>query len=677
MDAFEQEAATTRASVLTMRNEEQHSTTVPCAGVTRQFAVIDSGARSAASGVGQALWPAAADDLPVAVFAFDSRGRVDFANRFARERAGLRAESSLAAWMRAIHPDDRRQVFDAIRLSVSNAEIFEGEFRLRHSDGEDRLVQCVAAPHRDDAGTVACWLGMAIDVEERAQAIALCEAANSRLQTFSRTVPQIVWTADSTGAIDWYSDRWFEYTGQTPEQAAGWGWQDAHHPEDFPKVMERWPRSIETGEPFELEFRLRGADGRFRWFLTHATPHFDAKGRVSRWYGSNTDIEHRKQSENRSVRVAHTLQEAFLPERLPQRNGLRFDALYRPAEREDLIGGDWYDALELRDGRIAISCGDVEGHGLTAAVAAGRIRHAIRFAAFEDPEPASVLGRVNGFMRADGDVVATALVAVLDPATRVLSYAQAGHPSPAIAMAADSTAMGVHGGLPLGVTGELCVETVTIALAPDSVVAFYTDGITDFDRDIAGAEAKLLAALARLVGDVAVARPAISVERDVIGDAASNDDMALLVLQCSNVDMASLRFDDSALVKKWRFHSSDALTARRSRHELMGYLRELAAAEADLYAAELVIGEILANTVEHAPGLVEVLIDWTCENPKVTVRDSGPGIDGCRMDLPEDVMSEDGRGMFLIGALASEISVRRSPGYGTELKLTLPLQRAV
>src|SRR5665213_2173459 len=83
-------------------------------------------------------------------------------------------------------------------------------------------------------------------------------------------VPQMMWSARADGWIDWYNARWYDYTAQTPDEASGWGWQAVHHPEDLPKVMLAWPRSIATGEPFEMEFRLRGADGQFRWFLTGA-----------------------------------------------------------------------------------------------------------------------------------------------------------------------------------------------------------------------------------------------------------------------------------------------------------------------------------------------------------------------------------------------------------------------
>ena len=111
------------------------------------------------------------------------------------------------------------------------------------------------------------------------------------LRAIADAVPQIIWSALPDGWIDWYNERWYAYTGQTADEAAGWGWQAVHHPDDLPEVMRAWPASIASGEPFEMEFRLRRADGAFRMFLTRATPQRDAGGQIVRWYGSNTDIE--------------------------------------------------------------------------------------------------------------------------------------------------------------------------------------------------------------------------------------------------------------------------------------------------------------------------------------------------------------------------------------------------
>lgn len=111
---------------------------------------------------------------------------------------------------------------------------------------------------------------------------------------FADNLPEAAWIADATGWIHWYNKRWYEYTGATPEQMEGWGWQAVHDPELLPAVMERWTRSVDTGEPFEMVFPLRGADGVFRPFLTRAICWRDSDGAITHWFGSNTEVTHQE-----------------------------------------------------------------------------------------------------------------------------------------------------------------------------------------------------------------------------------------------------------------------------------------------------------------------------------------------------------------------------------------------
>ena len=115
--------------------------------------------------------------------------------------------------------------------------------------------------------------------------------------TLANAIPQLCWMANADGWIFWYNQRWYDYTGTAPEQMEGWGWQSVHDPEALPKVMARWQGSIATGEPFDMVFPLRGADGVFRPFLTRVMPVKDADGKVVRWFGTNTDISEQKRAE--------------------------------------------------------------------------------------------------------------------------------------------------------------------------------------------------------------------------------------------------------------------------------------------------------------------------------------------------------------------------------------------
>jgi PAS domain S-box-containing protein len=130
-----------------------------------------------------------------------------------------------------------------------------------------------------------------LDVTERRRAEEAIRESEQQLRTLADTVPQLAWMAEPDGHIFWYNRRWYEYTGTTPEQMEGWGWQSVHDPEVLPRVLDRWRESLATGEPFEMEFPLKGADGQFRTFLTRVNPQRDEEGHILRWFGTNTDVD--------------------------------------------------------------------------------------------------------------------------------------------------------------------------------------------------------------------------------------------------------------------------------------------------------------------------------------------------------------------------------------------------
>src|ERR1039457_2707130 len=114
--------------------------------------------------------------------------------------------------------------------------------------------------------------------------------SEERFRTLADAIPQLCWTANADGWILWYNQRWYDFTGKTPEEMEGWGWQSVHDPAVLPVVLEGWKKAIAAGEPFEMVFPLRAADGKFHPFLTRVMPVRDATGQVIRWFGTNTDI---------------------------------------------------------------------------------------------------------------------------------------------------------------------------------------------------------------------------------------------------------------------------------------------------------------------------------------------------------------------------------------------------
>jgi PAS domain S-box-containing protein len=122
--------------------------------------------------------------------------------------------------------------------------------------------------------------------------------------------PELAWTALPDGHIDFYNRRWYEYTGTSFEEMQGWGWQKVHDPGVLPKVVERWQHSLATGEPFEMEFPLRGADGAFRWFLTRVRPLRGPDGSIARWFGTNTDVDGQRRAAEERARLLESEREA-------------------------------------------------------------------------------------------------------------------------------------------------------------------------------------------------------------------------------------------------------------------------------------------------------------------------------------------------------------------------------
>ena len=119
-------------------------------------------------------------------------------------------------------------------------------------------------------------------------------ASEARYRFLAEAIPVQIWTAQPNGALDYVSQRVGDYFGMTTERVLGEGWQNVIHPDDLPQVIERWTHSLTTASPYQVEFRLRRADGAYRWYLGRALPQLDEQGKVVQWFGTNTDIQDQK-----------------------------------------------------------------------------------------------------------------------------------------------------------------------------------------------------------------------------------------------------------------------------------------------------------------------------------------------------------------------------------------------
>jgi len=202
-----------------------------------------------------------------------------------------------------IHPEDRPRVTEVAQRAVREKADFEVDFRIVRPDGSMRRVHSVGHPIVNGEGDVIELVGTHVDVTEQYEAREKLQKAfdevkrsEDRLRLVTDTIPTLVWRAGPDGSPDFLNRPALDYTGLSLEQAS-LGWPRAFHPDDKKGMLQKWSAIRESGVRGGLEARLRRFDGEYRWFLFQAEPLRDELGNITKWYGSATDIEDRKRTE--------------------------------------------------------------------------------------------------------------------------------------------------------------------------------------------------------------------------------------------------------------------------------------------------------------------------------------------------------------------------------------------
>jgi GAF domain-containing protein/anti-sigma regulatory factor (Ser/Thr protein kinase) len=364
----------------------------------------------------------------------------------------------------------------------------------------------------------------------------------------------------------------------------------------------------------------------------------------------------------RERRLIHTLQQATLPTRLATVEGASISAVYRPAASEVQVGGDWYDAFDLDDHRVLLTVGDVTGHGLEASIVMGKLRHAINVVAMYEPDPVRILDAAERILlRRYPGAVATTFVAIFDARRRTVTYANAGHPYPILRNDDGSLEELLAEGLPIGLRfAGSPVQAVTKHIESAALLAFFTDGLTEATRDMLAGERHLHKALST---DAVffVGSPAQFVE-DFCMTGQAPDDVAILLLNFVRSE-------------RWTFESTDWRAARRIRREFLRALESAARPGSDLEAAELIFGELAANAAQHAGGSIDVALQWRKGAAVLHVVYRGKGYTACEQE-PVELLTEHGRGLWLVQRLGAQLDVELLPGYGTHVQAALPIASA-
>lgn len=241
--------------------------------------------------------------IPQIVWTATPNGDIDYHNQRWFEYTGLTiADTKELGWGAAVHPEDLAKLESIWQSSVTSGETFEIECRLKRAvDGDYRWHLGRALPIRNDRNEIVKWFGTCTDIHDqiRAQEEAVelslrLQKSESELRQLAEAVPEVVFTTDSNGQVEYFNQRWYEYTGQTPEESVGSGWQQSVHPTELIAHQKVWADAIQTGNCLQLEQRFRSADGRFRWFLVRAVPFRGDDGLIVKWFGTLTDIEDQK-----------------------------------------------------------------------------------------------------------------------------------------------------------------------------------------------------------------------------------------------------------------------------------------------------------------------------------------------------------------------------------------------
>jgi PAS domain S-box-containing protein len=250
------------------------------------------------------------DTIPGLVAILTADGDVDVVNHELVEYCGQPLEA-MKQWGTngTVHFEDLPRIGPVFAQAIAAGTPYDFEARVRRFDGAYHWCQVRGLPFRDATGRILRWYVLLTDVDERKRAEEALRASERSLKLIIDTIPAMAWSRRLDGSAEFFNQHYLDFTGLSAEQASGWGWKKAVHPDDLNGLVAAWQRLMTSEAPVEAEARLRRHDGVYRWFLFRANPLRNEHGAIVRWYGVNTDIDDLKGAQERFRRS-----EAFLVE---------------------------------------------------------------------------------------------------------------------------------------------------------------------------------------------------------------------------------------------------------------------------------------------------------------------------------------------------------------------------
>src|SRR6202795_1907719 len=242
------------------------------------------------------------DSMPAFAWYASPDGKLEYLNQRILDFTAERQENLVGfGWANVLHPEDVERTKKAWLHSVETGEPCEVDQRVRRFDNIYRWFRTTARPLRDPSGRVIRWYGVATEIEDWKRAEAALRASEENFRLIVDSIPGLVLTLTAEGELEFVSQQGLDYSAKTLEELKGWTKSDIVHPDDLARVLATWKTSVETGHPagYDSEYRIRRADGVYRWFQVRALPVRDTEGSVISWYILLTDIDKRKQAEDR------------------------------------------------------------------------------------------------------------------------------------------------------------------------------------------------------------------------------------------------------------------------------------------------------------------------------------------------------------------------------------------
>jgi PAS domain S-box-containing protein len=634
----------------------------------------------------EANYRAVGESIPFGIWQTDADGDLVYVSQSYREICGMsREELAKGGWLTRVPVEDAEAFLAKWAERDRGGDIWEGEYRLRGIDGKVYAILSRGVRLKDDSGRTIGWAGVSLDITQRKRAVdalLLLEEAGRRL-VLSLDPPAILERIAEVcvaSFADWCSFDIVDEEGDLQnvltrhaDRLPG-GSQSDLHAYRIDRALRRGPAFVvKSGKP-ELCTHLPAEGlksamvvpllsrekvlGTLTLVTAESGRRYDEDDlAVAQVLGVRTALAYKNALHYaREVRVADTLQRASLPTELPQLPGIRINATYMPGSSDSEIGGDWYDAYLLPNGEIGLTIGDVAGKGLRAAVAMGVVRQALRGAALDGLSPAAALKRVNRHLCHERTGMVTAVAATLNPTTNTIRFASAGHP-PVIVISDNGELHTLKtAGIPLGLFAEAAYTEQEAQLKLGDLVILYTDGLTEYHRDVALGERLLEeAATAEACGDSP--NPAVSIQNRIV-PGQPKDDVAILTLTLSPAAIDRLDVEAAAVPS----------SARILRQSLRRLALGVGLSDGRTFALLVAAGEAISNAIEHAYGVSDgkVRVRGCREGERLIVEviDSG----GWRAPREEG----RGRGLSLIRSIVDDAAVESNDS-GTTVRLAMVL----